>query len=106
MHHLRRNWASPNEWLLKEAATILFPREKKTILNKGAGVVNHRILVDRARLIIGSVVLTERRPKKRGRGTEIRCVGVLECACVITACNKLYPIPVVEDLEDDTEDCD
>ncbi len=106
MRALRRNWTSPNEWLLKEAATVLCPRERHAILNSGAGVVDHWILVDQARLLIGRVVLTRRQPKKRGRGTEIRCVGTVECACVITASNKFYPIPVVEDQEDDTGDDD
>jgi hypothetical protein len=102
MRTFKRKWTSPNEWLLKEAATILSPQRCKTIRDKGEGKVEAIVHNKDSRLVCGVIELTELRTAPKGDKRHKQSIGQIEIAFIITATDRFLPIPVeIEWIDED-----
>lgn len=102
MRTLKRKWTSPNEWLLKEAASILNPQQHKTIRDKGEGRVEVIVHDSASRFVCGVVEMTELRTASKGNKRYKHTIGQIEIAFVITATDQFLPIPVeIEWIDED-----
>lgn len=102
MRTLKRKWTSPNEWLLKEAASILNPQQHKTIRDKGEGKVEVIVHDSASRFVCGVVEMTELRTALKGNKRYKHTIGQIEIAFVITATDQFLPIPVeIEWIDED-----
>lgn len=102
MRTLKRKWTSPNEWLLKEAASILYPIRHKTIRDKGEGKVEAIVHNSASRLVCGVVEMTELRTTPKGNRRYNHTIDQIEIAFVITSTDLFLPIPVeIEWIDED-----
>lgn len=102
MRTLKRRWTSPNEWLLKEAATVLNPQRSNTIRDKGEGKIETIVRNKNSRLVCGVVELTELRLVSKGNKRYKHTIGQIEIAFVITVTDRFLPIPVeIEWIDED-----
>ncbi|QQG50238.1 MAG: hypothetical protein HZB70_01475 [Candidatus Berkelbacteria bacterium] len=101
MKHLKRPYTASNEWLLKEAARLVFPDHATSIKNCGSGIIEVFVPNGTSRLVIGRVDLSERRPVKKRFATV--CYRSFEIAFVINNEGHFWPLKVETEWIEDKE---